>query len=192
MPSARSVLTTLPSRTILVVGGMSLLSLTLLVALTFEAAGEVEAPPDLSAPSVAEAAPALDSALLEGAIPEADPALFPTEPAEIPSEALTALEQAADSSALVEMQHFLRVVNTGFGGRSVQIAPGLHGYAFRLAGRLNVRPGTFLIRVSARDGGLAEARAETLRRLFRRAGVRDGALRISSAAGPPGIEATSA
>ena len=71
----------------------------------------------------------------------------------------------------VELSRLLDAIQQGFGESSIQIAPTLRPYAYRLAGRMNIRPGAYRIRVAAPSRNLAEARAQVLGRLFESAGV---------------------
>lgn len=156
------------------IGVLTLACLALLAALMFTAAERIEAPAlRLEAPVAATAddAPSADS---PGAA--VNPAAFPAEPHAIPTTLITALEQAGTEPLEVELERLLGALQHGFGETSVQIEPTLRTYAFRLAGRLNVRPSSFRVRVTAPDGALARARAESLRRLFAAAGVVSGRL----------------
>ncbi len=98
-------------------------------------------------------------------------AVFAAESHPIPSGMITALEQAAEEPLDVELSRLLDAIQRGFGESSAQIAPTLRPYAYRLAGRMNIRPGAFRIRVAAPNEELAVARTEVLARLFESAGV---------------------
>jgi hypothetical protein len=113
--------------------------------------------------------------------------VFTDEPEPIPSGMLTALERAAEEPLDVELARLLDALQYGFGERSVRVEPTLRPYAFRLAGRLNVRPVPFRVRVAAPDPALAEARAGTLRNLFEAAGVAPGRLAFVARRGAPAL-----
>jgi hypothetical protein len=167
------------------IGALALACLVLFAALLFEAA-EPDAPA-LALDGAAAAAPAARP-VAGPAVPQNPPDIvFPDEPEPIPSGVLTALEQATEESLDVEMTRLLDALQHGFGERSVQVEPTLRPYAFRLAGRLNVRAASFRVRVAAPDPALAEARAATLRRLFEAAGVAPGRLQIAARRGAPAL-----
>jgi hypothetical protein len=168
-----------------VIGALALACLALVAALAFEATAP-EPPLALDAPAVA----AMQAAVPEAApAPSAPEAVFAAEPEPIPTALLTALEQAAEEPLDVELARFLDALQYGFGASSAQVEPTLRPYAFRLAGRLNVRGGSFVVRVAAPDLALAEARAEALRRLLDAAGVVPGHLRVATARGAPTLTA---
>jgi hypothetical protein len=158
----------------------------LAAALSFEAAEPTAPAVALDGPAgAAEAAtlPVADAAAPED-LPEA---VFPDEPEPIPSGVLTALERASEEPLDVELARLLDALQYGFGERSVQVEPTLRPYAFRLAGRLDVRTAAFRVRVAAPDPALAEARAATLRRLFEAAGVAPGRLQFAARRGAPAL-----
>ena len=98
-------------------------------------------------------------------------AVFTAESAPLPTSVITALEQASEEPLDVELSRLLDAIQQGFGESSIQIAPTLRPYAYRLAGRMNIRPGAYRVRVAAPSESLAEARAQVLGRLFESAGV---------------------
>ncbi len=97
--------------------------------------------------------------------------VFDAESFPIPASVITALERAAEEPLDVELYRLLDAIQQGFGESSIQIAPTLRPYAYRLAGRMNIRPGAYRVRVAAPSEELAIARAEVLGRLFESAGV---------------------
>lgn len=157
------------------IGGLALLCLALMAALTFEAASEQNASElQLDLPTEHMATQAHTTA--EPVEPETQRdtgsgSVYSAEPSPISTNTLTALEQAAEEPLENEFNMLLQAIQQGFGESSAQIAPSLRPYAFRLAGRLNIRPDNYRVRVSAPIQGLAETRAETLGRLFEAAGV---------------------
>ena len=98
-------------------------------------------------------------------------AIFTADSAPLPASVITALEQASEEPLDVELSRLLDAIQQGFGESSIQIAPTLRPYAYRLAGRMNIRPGAYRVRVAAPSESLAQARAEVLARLFESAGV---------------------
>jgi hypothetical protein len=179
----------LPSRAVLAIGALALTCLALLAALALEAA-EREAPLALDGPSSLEGPPGAAAALAAPRPPAPAPgAVYPDEPEPIPAGLLAVLEQAAEEPLDVELARLLEALLHGFGESSVQVEPTLRPYAFRLAGRLNVRGGAYVVRVAAPDPALAEARAETLGRLFEAAGVVPGRLRVVARRGVPALTA---
>ncbi len=187
MPSRISSGPPLPSRAVLAIGGLTLLCLTLVTALLFAADADGEERVRLDAP-VAGAAH-LQAAPV--ATPPEEPAVprtvYAAEPEPIPAGVLAALEQSAEEPLETELARLLDALQYGFGESSVEVEPTLRPYAFRLAGRLNVRGGAFRIRVGAYDGALARQRAETLARLFEAAGVAPGRLQFQPRTGAPGL-----
>lgn len=171
------------SRAILMVGFMALFSLALLTALTFEASsGNEPADVSLDMPAGTGAQTPVEPNLPGegpggGTIPETgteaptDSPVYDSEAHPISATTLTALEQAAEEPIDIELARLLEAIQQGFGESSIQIEPTLRPYAFRLAGRLNIRPENYRIRVSAPIEDLAIARAEILGRLFESAGV---------------------
>ncbi|HLT47048.1 MAG TPA: hypothetical protein VK002_07455 [Rubricoccaceae bacterium] len=177
----------LSSRAVLLVGALALVCLALFAALLFEAAepGQPALALDGPAPATAAGGGVARPATDRPAASAAPDVVFADDPEPIPSGVLTALEQAAEEPLEVELARLLDALQHGFGERSVQVEPTLRPYAFRLAGRLNVRSVSFLVRVSAPDPALAEARAATLRNLFEAAGVAPGRLTIVPRRGAP-------
>ena len=98
-------------------------------------------------------------------------AVFTAESSPLPASVITALEQASEEPLDVELSRLLDAIQQGFGESSIQIAPTLRPYAYRLAGRMNIRPGAYRVRVAAPSESLAEARAQVLAHLFETAGV---------------------
>ena len=92
--------------------------------------------------------------------------VFAAESHRVPSSVITALEQASEEPLEVELARLLDAIQQSFGESSIRIAPTLRPYAYRLAGRMNIRPGSYRIRVAAPSEELAVARAEVLGRLF--------------------------
>ena len=111
------------------------------------------------------------------------PALFPAEPSPVPQGLITDIEAASGEPLPVELGHLLSAIQEGFGRESVQLAPELRAYAFRMASRFDWNPDTFRVAVTAPDAELADARATTLRRLFESATGADR-LQIRSGTGP--------
>lgn len=111
------------------------------------------------------------------------PALFPAEPRPVPQDLITSLEAASGEPLPVELGRLLSAIQEGFGVQSVQLAPELRPYAFRMASRFDWNPDTFRVAVTAPTADLAEARAATLRRLFESA-VGAERLQVRSGAGP--------
>jgi len=111
------------------------------------------------------------------------PALFPSEPSPVPQELITDIEAASGEPLPVELGRLLGAIQEGFGRESVQLAPELRAYVFRMASRFDWNPDTFRVAVTAPDADLAEARATTLRRLFENATGAER-LQIRSGAGP--------
>ncbi|GAB5537107.1 MAG: hypothetical protein Rubg2KO_33560 [Rubricoccaceae bacterium] len=111
------------------------------------------------------------------------PALFPSEPSPVPQELITDIEAASGEPLPVELGRLLSAIQEGFGRESVQLAPELRAYVFRMASRFDWNPDTFRVAVTAPDADLAEARATTLRRLFENA-TGSERLQIRSGAGP--------
>lgn len=111
------------------------------------------------------------------------PALFPAEPRPVPQDLITSLEAASGEPLPVELGRLLSAIQEGFGVQSIQLAPELRPYAFRMASRFDWNPDTFRVAVTAPTADLAEARAATLRRLFESA-VGAERLQVRSGAGP--------
>ena len=111
------------------------------------------------------------------------PALFPSEPNPVPQELITDIEASSGEPLPVELGRLLSAIQEGFGRESVQLAPELRAYVFRMASRFDWNPDTFRVAVTAPDAELAEARATTLRRLFENA-TGSERLQIRSGAGP--------
>lgn len=168
----------LTSRAILLVGGLALFCLALFSALVLEAERDEDGRVHLGSPNeqVDGSARLTDSGPAGSTtVPEAQAArniaVFDAEPHPVQAGVLTALEQAASEPLEVELSRLLDAIQQGFGETSVQIAPALRPYAYRLAGRMNIRPGAYRVRVAAPREELAIARAEVLARLFEAAGV---------------------
>ncbi len=167
----------LTSRAILLVGGLSLFCLALFSALILESGTDTDSTPlqlDRRTEQTGNPAQRPDTAP-NGAAQAAEAsrtiAAYDAEPHAIRAGAITALEQAAEEPLDVELSRLLDAIQQGFGETSVQVAPALRPYAYRLAGRMNIRPGAYRVRVAAPNEGLAIARAEVLARLFETAGV---------------------
>ncbi|NNF59411.1 MAG: hypothetical protein HKN04_14340 [Rhodothermaceae bacterium] len=181
----------LPSRAVLLIGGLALLCLVLLATLTF-AVSNADAPSlALDAPPDPVAAARLDATTTRSPqrTEAGSDAVYAAEPNAIPTGVLTALEQASEEPIEVEFNRLLDAIQHGFGESSVQIEPTLRPYAARIAGRLNVRPVSFTVRVAAPDRALAQARARALGRLFDAMGVVSSRLSFTPRAGAPGLSA---
>ena len=157
---------------------MILFCLALFMALALESNRTAdESQLQLDVPAERTADQEIGSAPDEGVMAEAPAeaphtaAIFTAESAPLPASVITALEQASEEPLDVELSRLLDAIQQGFGESSIQIAPTLRPYAYRLAGRMNIRPGAYRIRVAAPSRNLAEARAEVLGRLFESAGV---------------------
>ena len=183
MPPSISSGPPLSSRAVLIIGALSLACLALTAALAFEVAGG-EAPVALDTPVAVVP--------VEEPSSSAPAAVFPDDPEPIPADLLTSLELAAEEPLDVELDRFLDALHHGFGVSSARVEPTLRPYAFRLAGRLNVRGATYLVRVIAPDAALADARTDALRRLFDAAGVVPGRLRLEAERGAPALTAAPA
>jgi hypothetical protein len=164
------------------VGGLALFCLALFMALAFEsnrAADSLQLQLDVPAEQAADLATTeeIGTGSEDGLVREApaetsdNAAVFTAEAAPLPASVITALEQASEEPLDVELSRLLDAIQQGFGESSIQIAPALRPYAYRLAGRMNIRPGAYRVRVAAPSESLAEARAQVLGRLFESAGV---------------------
>ena len=184
---ARAPLPPLPSWGIALVGALSLVCLALTAALAIAVTDRprVEAAP---APADTEDAPTPDAAEPASATPAApapsvSPADFSADPAPIPVDLLTRLEQASDEPLDVELSRLLDAIQHGFGSRSAQLEPTLRSYVYRMASRFEWNPDTFRVAVTAPDPDLAAARAALLERLFEDA-VAAGRLDVGTGVGP--------
>lgn len=161
---------------------MSLFCLALFIALVFEANRradgsqlQLDIPAEQAAEQSSPPTPGADQS--DGRHPETATettrrrGVFDAESHPISSGVITALEQAAEEPLDVELSRLLDAIQQGFGESSIQVAPTLRPYAYRLAGRMNIRPGAYRVRVAAPSEELAIARAEVLGRLFEAAGV---------------------
>ena len=160
----------MPSYAVAVVGGLTLLSLALAVALAMAAAG-----PEPAAAATPAAPPA--------AAPSRPAAVFSAEPAPIPIDLLTRLEDAGEEPLGVELTRLLDAVQHGFGQRSVQLDPTLRSYVYRMSSRFEWTPDTFRVAVTAPDPDLATARGVLLERLFSGA-TATGRLQVGTGVGP--------
>lgn len=187
-PSPRPALSLSRSLTLLL--GLTLTSVLLLAA----AVSSTSDTPDpqttktvletpTSASSTNGAQPDVPTPDTEQTAAAAIPALFPAEPNPVPQELITDIEAASGEPLPVELGRLLSAIQEGFGRESVQLAPELRAYVFRMASRFDWNPDTFRVAVTAPSADLAEARATTLRRLFENA---TGAkrLQIRSGTGP--------
>ena len=163
----------LPSYAVVVVGGLTLLSLALAVALAMAArtAAPAAAAPPVAAPAAASAAPS---------VPEPS---FGAEPAPIPVDLLTRLEEASEEPLGVELNRLLDAVQHGFGSESAQLEPTLRSYVYRMSSRFEWNPDTFKVAVTAPDADLAEARGALLGHLFENA-TATGRLQVGTGTGP--------
>ncbi|MDX1419318.1 MAG: hypothetical protein R3181_05075 [Rubricoccaceae bacterium] len=185
MPSRIPSAPPLSSHGVLFAGAFALGCLVLSATLLFEMAGPAQ--PALSFDAAVLTVGASEASPEDAA--EAPQAVFLDDPDPIPASVLTALERAAEEPFETELTRLLDALQYGFGERSVQVEPTLRPYAFRLAGRLNVRTGSFRVIAGAPDPALAEARAATLRNLFATAGVAPGRLTVVARAGAPALRA---
>ena len=165
--------TPLPSWAVAVIGGLSLLSLTLLLALVSVMSGEPA--PDAESPSERE--PTAEAA------PAATPASFPAEPSTIPVDLITRLEEAGDQDLSVELSRLLDAVQHGFGRRSARLEPTLQAYVYRMSSRFQFNHDSHRVAVTAPDASLAAARAALLEQLFADA-VAEGKLEVGHGVGP--------
>ncbi|MDX1438754.1 MAG: hypothetical protein R3284_02520 [Rubricoccaceae bacterium] len=170
------------SRAILMVGCLALFCIALFTALIFESTstrndGEVQldmAENGFSGSEngvIAETAGNRERGSESGATRASGGRVFTADPYPISAAMLTSLEQASEEPLNVELGRLMEAVQQGFGESSAQIEPTLRPYAFRLAGRLNIRLESYRIHVSAPIEELAYARAESLSHLFEAAGV---------------------
>ena len=179
--------------------GLALTSVLLLAAVVVSSASASDDSSDeisLGEP-VVDAAPLNPSSTSEEDTPDTEqaaaaqiPALFPSEPSPVPQELITDIEAASGEPLAVELGRLLSAIQEGFGRESVQLAPELRAYVFRMASRFDWNPDTFRVAVTAPDAGLAEARATTLRRLFENA-TGSERLQIRSGAGPHSLSLVS-
>ena len=174
-PPRRTGAAPLPSWAVAVIGGLSLLSLLLALALAAaltspEPSADVS-PPPASAPAE-PAAPAL-----------AAPATFSAEPSPIPVDLITRLEEAGDQEFDVELSRLLDAVQHGFGRRSARLEPTLQAYVYRTSSRFLFDADRHRVAVTAPDAPLAAARAALLEQLFADA-VAEGKLEVGHAVGP--------
>ena len=175
-----------------------LTSLLLLAAGVVSSASNSDDPTDVFSPvePLADAAPlpttsASDDTSLTGEdTPDTEqtaasqiPALFPAEPSPVPQGLITDIEAASGQPLQVELGRLLGAIQEGFGRESVQLAPELRAYVFRMGSRFDWNPDTFRVAVTAPTADLAEARATTLRRLFESA-TGSERLQIRSGTGP--------
>ena len=187
----------LPSWAVLVLGSLTLTSLGLAALLVVGIGSR-------AAPEPAAIAPAATAAA-DGAAPEpaAEPAANPQpagadeastaysdEPSAVPADVIARLEASSNEPLHSELTRLLAAVQHGFGGRSAQLDPALRSYTARMASRFEWNPDTFRVAVTAPDPALADARAETLRRLFSDAVV-SRRLEIQTAAGPDALSLVS-
>ena len=180
------------SQSVLLVLGLTLTSLLLLAAAVV--ASDDTPPPDPPPPTASPSTVALPAGSAEGDLaddtPDTErtasrqiPALYPAEPRPVPQEVITDIEAASGEPLPVELGRLLSGIQEGFGAESVQLAPELRAYVFRMASRFDWNPDTFRVAVTAPSAELAEARATTLRRLFESA-TGSRRLQIRSGAGP--------
>lgn len=156
------------------VGGMALFCLALFTALVFESGRDARGSQlqlDVPTEEASQQSAGPDSNAETQEESPRNTSVFAAESNPIPSGIIMALEQAAEEPLEVELNRLLDAIQQGFGESSIQIAPSLRPYAFRLAGRMNIRPGAFRVRVASPREDLAIARAEVLGRLFESAGV---------------------
>lgn len=172
---------------------MALLCLAMFIALIFES-GKDEPGSTLQLDIPTEHIAEQNSSAGESTIARdgSNTAVFAAEPRAIPSGMITSLEQAAEEPLDVELSRLLDAIQQGFGESSAQIAPTLRPYAYRLAGRMNIRQGAFRIRVAAPNEDLAVARAEVLARLFESAGVASNRLTFMPRSGIHSLTAEAA
>ena len=185
----RASLPPLPSWGIALVGALSLACLALTAALAIAATDRprVEAAPapadteGAAAPAAAEPASATSST--PPLAPSVSPADFSADPAPIPVDLLTRLEEASSEPLDVELSRLLDAIQHGFGRRSAQLEPTLRSYVYRMASRFEWNPDSFRVAVTAPDPDLAAARAVLLERLFEDA-VAAGRLDVGTGVGP--------
>ena len=175
---------------LLLILGLALTSLLLLAAAVLAAPPDRDARAPAAVGSTAAQPPGLDDGGLTDDTPDTErtasrriPALYPAEPRPVPQEIITSIEAASGEPLPVELGRLLGGIQEGFGAESVQLAPELRAYVFRMASRFDWNPDTFRVAVTAPSAELAEARATTLRRLFESA-TGSERLQIRSGAGP--------
>ena len=178
----------LPSYAVALIGGLALLCLALSVALA-AAVGDASASPDRDANPLA-AGPATPPEPDAGGGPTTTPAAFGADPAPIPVDLITRLEEASEQPLDVELSRLLDAVQHGFGDRSVELEPTLRSYVYRMAARFEWNPDTFRVAVTAPDPDLSRARAEVLTRLFEDAAA-SGRLQVQPGAGPHALSLVS-
>ena len=163
----------LPSYAVALVGGLVLLALSLTAALaTGDAGPAAAAPPAPDARRTAATAVGVPTAPAFGA-----------DPAPIPVDLLTRLEDASQEPLDVELSRLLDAVQHGFGRRSAVLEPTLGSYVSRMSSRFERTPDTFRVAVTAPDPDLAAARGALLERLFKDAAAA-GRLQVGTGVGP--------
>jgi hypothetical protein len=181
----RTPLPPLPSWGIALVGALSLVCLALTAALAIAVTDRprVEAAPAPADTEGAAAPDAAEPALTPPPAPSVSPADFSADPAPIPVDLLTRLEEASSEPLAVELSRLLDAIQHGFGRRSAQLEPTLRSYVYRMASRFEWNPDSFRVAVTAPDPDLAAARAVLLERLFEDA-VAAGRLDVGTGVGP--------
>ena len=169
-PAPRAARPPLPSYAVAAIGGLTLLSLALAVALVVAA----RATPAAAAPSAATPAVPVSAAPTPS---------FGSDPAPIPVDLITRLEDASEEPLDVELARLLDAVQHGFGGRSAVLEPTLRSYVYRMSSRFEWNPDTFRVAVTAPDPDLAAARGELLEHVFEGA-VAQGRLQVGTGVGP--------
>ena len=177
----------LPSYAVALIGGLTLLSLALAAALAVAASdGTAEAARPAEAPA-GPAAPRPPDADRQRVVADA---AYTADPAPIPVDLITRLEEASEEPLDVELSRLLDAIQHGFGRRSVQLEPTLRSYVYRMSSRFEWNPDTFRVAVTAPDADLATARAATLERLFDEA-VAAGRLDVGTGVGPHALSLVS-
>lgn len=173
----------LPSWVIALIGTVSLaclvLTATLAVAVVRDEPLEFEA-------VAADTEGASASLPMRAPEPLTSPPVYSAEPAPIPVDLITRLEDASGEPLDVELTRLLDAIQHGFGQRSAQLEPTLRSYVYRMASRFEWNPDSFRVAVTAPDPDLAAARAALLKRLFEDA-VAVGRLDVGTGVGPDAL-----
>jgi len=182
------------SRAVLMVGGLTLLCLSMAAAMAFQT-DPAEAPPSLDAVPAMEATPVADASAEEATDPSTlpgapTPAVGTAEATPVSADTLPDLEQAGNGPLQGELAQLLTAIQYGFGAQSAELEPTLRPYVAHVVGRLNVHPGPFGVTVSAPDAAMAERRAEVLRAAFAAAGLPPERLPFTPVTGPPALTLT--